>query len=454
MTPAAALVAFDCADVPRPFPAQQPDWHVPEADWAERAVCGTVLVMPDRYQEVRDLLRIEHFHDTVAQLVWGAIVRVAEAGQRPDAPTVRAALAGTKSFTTEVAAAFARLIDAIPRGIDLVGRAEHVLSAARYRALLDAFWKLCAMASAQAETPDDLIAHADRALKGVGAWGASANAIKQGDSLTTDALTSISRALSGGERGLQTGFAQFDYVTGGLDPGQLIIIAGRPGTGKTSLAGGIAWNVARSGKVALFVSLEMGVAELAVRFACLHTGLSFTDAKAFLPLTEHERKRHLAALATIENSGIAIAEDARTVARVRQHARALRATGRLDVVIVDYLQLMRSDVVRRGDNRVYEIGDISIELKACARELQVPIIALAQLNRNIEHRGDRKPQLSDLRDSGQIEQDADLVAFTHHGDGNPEHLMDLIIRKHRNGPTADLLLKWEKACMRFSDWTS
>ncbi len=444
-------VVIDTPVVPS-FPTEDPAWSVPEADWAERAVCGTVLLWPERYAEVRDVLRLSDFHDFAAARVWQAIVDTHAAGVAPDALAVKARLVATKQFEAVTPGAYLRMVDAIPRGIDLPGRAEHVRTAAKYRALQKAFWGLCRRATLMADTPDELIAHADRVLKGVGAWQASADAILQGDRLTTEALTQIERVLSGGDRGLLTGFRQFDYVTGGLEPGQLIILAGRPGTGKTSLASGIAWHVARVGKVVLFISLEMGVRELALRFACLHTGLSYADAKAFLPLTTRDRAVLLEALAAIENSGIAIAEDARTVARVRQHARALKATDRLDLVVVDYLQLMRSDAVKRGDSRVYEIGDISIELKALARELEVPVIALAQLNRNIEQRaGDRKPQLSDLRDSGQIEQDADLVAFTHRSDGSPDHQVDLIIRKHRNGPTADLLLHWEKACMRFSD---
>lgn len=446
-------IPFDCeTEGPRQFPAIEPAWHIPEADWAERAVVGAVLLMPQRLAEVRDLLRVEYFHDYLSQMVWAVIVELSGRGQTPDFLTVKAALERTGRYLADgLASAYARLVDGIPREVDITGRAAHVITAYRYRCLQSAFWELCRMATLTASSPDDVITYAESVLKGVGAG--SAAGLQMGESLTVDALTHIQRALEGAERGLMTGFAHVDAVTGGLEPGQLVIIAGRPGTGKTSLAGCIAWNVARSAKVVLFVSLEMGVRELVVRFACLHTGLSFADAKAFLPLSMRERQAHLAALGTVENSGIAIAENARTVAAVRQQARALLArAGRLDAIVVDYLQLMRSDAVKRGDNRVYEIGDISIELKAMARDLSVPVIALAQLNRNIEHRPDRKPHLSDLRDSGQIEQDADIVAFTHHSDGTPEDMRELIIRKHRNGPTADVMLRWDAACMRFSDW--
>jgi replicative DNA helicase len=446
-------VAYDSETLPRAFPKEQPTWDVPEADWAERAVCGAVLAMPERYAEVKDLLRVAHFHDVVCQAVWRAIQAVDVRGERPDYLTVKAEMVKLREYhEAQWAGPYAFLVDAIPRGMDLLGRAQQVLGAYRRRVLQTTFWELCQLATTSDETPDDIIAAAERALK-VAAVG-SPSTLKTGESLTADALAQIQRALEGGERGLQTGFVSFDLLTGGLEPGQLVILAGRPGTGKTSLAGCMAWHVACCGKVVLFVSLEMGLRELVVRFACLHTGLSFADAKAYLPLSGRERQQHMAALGTVENSGIAIAEDARTVGAVRQHARSLRAqVGRLDLVVVDYLQLMRSDAVKRGDNRVYEIGDISIELKALARELQVPVIALAQLNRNIEHRADRKPHLSDLRDSGQIEQDADLVAFTHHSDGSPDTLVELIVRKHRNGPTADIALRWEKECMRFSDWS-
>jgi replicative DNA helicase len=432
------------------FPVVEP-FSIPEADWAERAVCGTVLLWPERYAEVRDRLTAADFHDYAAQTVWRAIVTTHEAGIVPDALAVKALLVKTGRFEAVTAGAYLRMVDGIPRGIDLVGRAQHVLTAARYRAIQAECWTFCKMATLMAETPDDILQHIAHRFQRLGVG--TSDTLKVFEGVTTPLLEQAQQALQGVRRGLVVGFRQFDALTGGLKPRQFIILAGRPGTGKTALAVCMAWQMVRAGSVVLFVTLEMGTTEIGLRCACVRTGLNYGRAEAFVLLTEAERSRHIHAIGELERVPLAVAEDATTVAAVRQQARATVARlGSLDAIIVDYLQLMRSDAVKRGDSRVYEIGDISIELKALAREFDVPVIALAQLNRNIEHRsGDRRPQLSDLRDSGQIEQDADLVAFTHRDESAPADERELIIRKHRNGACATLLLRWEDECMRFSD---
>lgn len=434
------------------FPEVQ-GYSIPEADWAERAVCGTVLLWPERYVEVRDLLTVAHFQDYASQRVWQAIVDTHAEGIAPEVLAVHARLVKTGQFEAVTPGAYLQMVDAIPKGIDIVGRAQHVLTAARYREIQAECWAFCKKATLMAETPDDLLAHLAQRLQRL-AVGSADKGLKVFEGVTTPLLEQAQQALTGTRRGVAVGFRQFDALTGGLKPRQFVILAGRPGTGKTALAVCMAWHMVRHGSVVLFVTLEMGTNEIGLRCACVRTGLNYGRVEAFVPLTEAERSRHIHALGELECVPLAVAEDAQTVAAVRQQARATVARlGTLDVVIVDYLQLMRSDVVKRGDSRVYEIGDISIELKALARELQVPVIALAQLNRNIEHRsGDRRPQLSDLRDSGQIEQDADIVVFTHRDESAPDDQRELIIRKHRNGACATLTLRWEDECMRFSDW--
>lgn len=424
---------------------------IPEADWAEREVCGTVLLWPSRFDEVRDRLRVEDFQDFVAQEVWRAIVATSAAGLEPDAMVVKAQLVKTGRFVDVTPSAYLRLVEAVPRGIDLAGRVEHVLRAARYRQLQAVCREYYTLATKQAETPDDLVQQLTHQLQRV-VVGTAESDLKVFDGVTSPLLEQAEQALQGLRRGLFVGFRQFDAITGGLKPRQFVILAGRPGTGKTALAVCIAWHVVRAGSVVLFVTLEMGTTEIGLRCACVRTGLNYGLVEAFVPLSEHDRSRHIRAIGELEQLPLAVAENANTVAAVRQQARATVAKlGALHLIIVDYLQLMRSDAVKRGDNRVYEIGDISIELKALARDLHVPVVALAQLNRNIEHRSDRRPQLSDLRDSGQIEQDADIVAFTHRDEAAPAHEREVIIRKHRNGACATLTLRWDEDCMRFSD---
>lgn len=269
-----------------------------------------------------------------------------------------------------------------------------------------------------------------------------------------DAFGEAMRYIDGrGETsGLATGFRDLDGMTGGLEPGQLIVIAARPSVGKTALGLNIADHVASNGGAALFFSLEMSRREVAMRLLAGRTGVSMHAMRSgTLDQAEWNQMSKATAKATTLRLFIDD-KPAIGVAYIRARAKRMHRRHSLRLIVVDYLGLMRGS----GENRTQEIGGISRGLKALAKELQVPIIALAQLNRGVEARTDKRPLMSDLRDSGEIEQDADIVAMLHREAIYTQAtewagVAELLIRKNRNGPIGDILLSWFPNETRFTD---
>lgn len=250
-------------------------------------------------------------------------------------------------------------------------------------------------------------------------------------------------------KGIPTGFKDFDAITNGLQKSDLILLAARPAVGKTSFAMNIVTNIALSGKTCAVFSLEMPKTQLAQRALCSISKVPMAKALSG-KMQADEWKRIWAGTKQLENAKLFIDDSSMTTpATLLSKCRRLKAKeGALDVVMVDYLQLMKSEG-RQSDSRQNEVSAISRNLKIAAKELNVPIIVLSQLSRDIEKREGHRPQLSDLRDSGAIEQDADIVMFLH----NPEKyndipssdepgIVELIIAKHRNGQTGSVKLRW------------
>jgi replicative DNA helicase len=274
-------------------------------------------------------------------------------------------------------------------------------------------------------------------------------------------------AFKGGLQGnIRTGFMDLDTLLGGLKRSDLVILAARPSLGKTSLALNIARNsaVGQNAKVAIF-SLEMAAEQLVQRLLSSESGVDSTRLRLGLH-TEAEERRVMNALGILSGVDIYVDDSAvQRVTEIRSKALRLHRDKGLDLIIVDYLQLIAG--TERGDNRVQEISYISRALKGLARELDVPVIAVSQLNRAPEMRSPHIPMLSDLRESGSIEQDADVVVFIYredvyvrkedwdltHPDGSPYPAGDaqIIIAKHRNGPTGTLHLRFRQKLARFED---
>lgn len=273
--------------------------------------------------------------------------------------------------------------------------------------------------------------------------------------LLCDVLADVDqRSERGGHlAGLATGFTRFDEMTGGLESGQLVIVAARPSVGKTVVGCNIAAHVAASGTPVLFFTLEMTRREIAARILAARSGVSVQAMRAGTNARDDWDRMSTAVGASMAWPMFIDDTPAVTVAHVRAKARRIQRAHGLGLVVIDYLGLMRGT----GDNRTQEVGSISRGLKALAKELKVPVIALAQLNRASEGRPNRQPTLADLRDSGEIEQDADVVAMLHREDMNRtapewEGLAQLFIRKNRNGPTGECLLALDGPRMRFTDY--
>lgn len=270
-----------------------------------------------------------------------------------------------------------------------------------------------------------------------------------------DVLGDVQERIERGGRlaGLSTGFGGLDGMTGGMEPGQLVIVAARPSVGKTVAGCNIAAHVAASGTPTLFFTLEMTSREIAARVLAARSGVTVQAMRA--GTSERGDWDAMSNVAGVSANWPFFIDDtpAVSVAYVRAKARRIQRTHGLGLVVIDYLGLMRGT----GDNRAQEVGSISRGLKALAKELRVPVVALAQLNRASEGRLDRKPTLADLRDSGEIEQDADIVGMLHRESMHREApewegLAQLLIRKNRNGPTGECLLALDGPRMRFTDY--
>lgn len=260
--------------------------------------------------------------------------------------------------------------------------------------------------------------------------------------------------------GVTTGFTDLNRITNGLHKSDLILLAARPSMGKTALALNIAANAARVGKTVALFSLEMSKTQLGNR---LLSTMSDVDSMSLNTgnLSDENMRDLITALEQMEQYKLFIDDTAGiTLLEMRSKARRIKHEHGLDLIVIDYLQLMQGGRSRLSEqNRQQEISEISRSLKALARELDVPILALSQLSRNVEMRAEKKPQLSDLRESGSLEQDADMVMFLYRDeyynrdDTSNQNIAELILAKNRNGPTTSIRLQFKKETMRFGDLT-
>lgn len=253
--------------------------------------------------------------------------------------------------------------------------------------------------------------------------------------------------------GLLTGFSGFDALTYGLQPGNLVIIAARPSMGKTALAVNVMENVARSGRSVGIISLEQSVTELCDRMVCGASKLSTAVLRNPHTLTEAQRDSIMTAIAELCQLPVCYDDRPQSIVTLEATARIMKRRDKIDLLIIDYLQIIAAE--DRREPREQQVSDISRRLKRLAKTLEIPIICLAQLNRDVEKSTDKKPRLSHLRESGAIEQDADIVTFLHRPDyyetGEQSGAAEWIIAKHRNGQTGEIPLKFEKQFMRFVD---
>lgn len=426
----------------------------PHSIEAEQSLIGGVLIDNQAMDRVADLVGEADFYRDDHRRIYRHIAKLIDQGRPADVVTVFESL--EKSGEAEQAGGLAYLADIAdntPSAANIRRYAEIVAE----RAMLRGLQHIAAELQTACTRPDG------RAPAEIAAT-VEADMLRLLDRTDGDPVplhramhevladVNARRERSGQLAGLQTGFRSLDDMTGGLEPGQLVIVAARPSAGKTILGCNIAAAAAMAGTPTIVFTLEMTQREIAARILAARSGVSVQAMRAGTSARD-DWDAMGDSIAAAGNWPMFIDDrPAITVPYVRAKARRIQRTAGLGLIVIDYLQLMRGT----GDNRAQEVGSVSRGLKALAKELRLPVIALAQINRASESRPDRRPTLADLRDSGEIEQDADIVAMLHresmHRDA-PEWagLAELLIRKNRNGPTGECLLEIDGPRMRFCD---
>jgi replicative DNA helicase len=462
---------------------------------AEQSLLGAILVNNDAFYRVSDFLEPKHFFETVHQKIYetaGSLIRMGKVATPVTLKTFFPAEADILGMTVSqylarLAAEATTIINAQDYGRtiydlslrrELIGIGEEMVNVA-YDAPVDF-------------APRAQIEDAERKLYELAESGRYDGGFQRFSQALTTAVDMAAKAFQrdGKLSGVATGLRDLDIKMGGLQQSDLVIVAGRPGMGKTALATNIAYNVARSyrgevqadgttkavnGGIVGFFSCEMSAEQLATRIIAERTGIpSSTIRRGGISESDFEKIRDY----SIELQSLPFFVDETgglSIAQLMARARRLKRQKGLDLLVVDYIQLLQGSSRRSSENRVQEVTEITTSLKALAKELNVPVIALSQLSRQVESRDDKRPQLADLRESGSIEQDADVVLFVFREEyylankepraGTPEYekwqldmslvhgKAEVIIGKQRHGPTGTVELQFEAAVTRFGDLT-
>jgi replicative DNA helicase len=425
---------------------------------AERALLGSVLLRPEAMHEVADIVSSESFYAQKHRLIFGAMFDLFKKNEPIDLVSVSSKLKESKQLETSGGMTYlASLVDTVPTSMNAKHYAEITLKKATMRALIEVSHHISELGFNEEEDLEELLDAAEKRVYEVTNSPTSQRFVPLSHALA-EAFERFDRlSKSNGElRGVPTGFTELDNRLAGLQKSDLIIIAARPSMGKTSLALDIARNAAvKYGKTVGIFSLEMSAQQLVDRMLATQAQVDGWALRTGKLKNDEEFDRISDALNHLSQAKIFIDDQpANNIIKMRSTARRLKSEHGLDLIIVDYLQLMSPTTRLKAESMVQQVTEISRSLKQLARELEVPVIALSQLSRAIETRRGR-PQLSDLRDSGSIEQDADVVAFIHSEDRYKEkeersNIVELIIAKHRNGPvgTVELFFDDRKASFR------
>ena len=430
---------------------------VPHSREAEEAVIGAVLINPEAYYDVAQFLSADDFYIHRNRWIWDTFVSLHDRNEAIDLVTVTEEL-DQKGHLADIggAAYITKLINNVPSSLHAEAYGHRVEETAIRRRMLEAANKIAKLAYEENLTLDTVMDDSEKAVFNVS------------QRRTTQDLQPIRTVLSDyfdrmeelSKRdddlvGVPTGFIDIDRMLGGLQPSDLLIIAGRPGMGKTGFILSALKNAALTHKkhVAIF-SLEMSNEQLVQRIIAQETGIDSTRLRSG-KLSPDEWLLFTQAIEVLTDTHIFLDDTpALTPLQLRTKCRRLHLEYNLDLIVVDYLQLMGGDM--RTNNRVQEVSDISRNMKILARELNVPVLAAAQLSRAVEQRSDKRPVLSDLRESGSLEQDADIVMFiyrpeVYEEDSQFKNLAEIIIAKHRNGPTGDVQLVFRKNLAKFEN---
>lgn len=425
--------------------------------YAEESVIGALMLDRDAIVKIAPKLKRSDFGQEKLGIIYQAILNLYARRVPADPVMLMAELEAMDALdSTGGLANIVRLITETPTAVHVEYYAALVVECALRRALITAGGDIVSMAyDKQAEIRDMLA----RARHTIGEMNDRSNADDYSTmgQLAEEYLARIYqlRENPGKILGIPTGFTRWDHHTGGLRPGALIVVAARPGMGKTTWALNIAYNVARKGRAVGLFSLEMSRQDLMGKLVGIETGVT-SEKLDTGRLTEHEESRVVDAVARISELPLHIEDKGGLqIGEIVNRATRIKAEEGLDVLIVDYLQLVKA-TPKKNSMREQEISEVARGLKEVARTLGIPVVACCQLNREIEKRADKVPQLSDLRESGEIEQAADIVVFIHRDEEYDKEstragIADLYIKKNRNGPTATIPLFCDMASGRFGD---
>lgn len=481
------------AEVRQLHPADEKDYRLaPHNVEAEQALLGALLVNNEAFYRVSDFLEPEHFYEQIHGEIYAVCGKIIRAGKTATPITAKTHLPQEVVDDVTMAQYLARLAAEATTVLNAYdyGRSVYDLAIRRSLILVGEEVVDTAYDSDVESTPDKQIEEAEKRLFDLAERGRYDGGFQGFNIALRDAIDMAGEAYTrdGSLSGTSTGLTDLDRLMGGMQKSDLIILAARPAMGKTSLATNIAFHVARNYKAETlpdgnmktinggavgFFSLEMSAEQLATRILAEQAEISSSDIRRgnihesqFSKLVDTSNLMSEIPLFIDDTGGI-------NIAQLMARARRLKRQKGLDLLIVDYLQLLSGSSKRSNDNRVQELTEITTSLKGLAKELEVPIVALSQLSRQVESRDDKRPQLADLRESGSIEQDADVVLFVYRDEyylknkepkeGTPEHLTwqsememvygraDVIISKQRHGPTGTVQLAFEAQYTRFTN---
>ncbi len=422
----------------------------PHSDVAEQSVLGAVLIDRDAVVEVVEFLRPEHFYDPRHQRVFQAVVDLYQDREPVDVVSVTERLKKLKTLTEIGGSEYlTELVNGVPTAAHAAHYAHLVKDDYTKRQLISSATKITDLAFDESKNVREILDGAEQSVFALSQQHLKQIFVPVKDILADsfDRLDELHKS-AGGLRGVPTGFTQLDNMLAGMQDSNLLILAARPGVGKTALALNVAHNAAFHHKLPVgFFALEMSKEEMIDRLLVSHAEIDAwkmktgrMDENEFTRLSDAMGELYETPLYIDDTPGISILE-------MRTKARRLQAEHGLRLIVVDYLQLARPS--RNMDSRVQEVSEISQGLKNLARELKIPVLALSQLSRNVESRGVKRPQLADLRESGAIEQDADVVMFLWRENDEDLENMTLDVAKHRNGAVGSVKLRFKGDKVRF-----
>ena len=429
---------------------------------AEMSVLGSIILRPEACDDVAMILRAEDFYDSAHQILFASMMRMHDAGKKIDITLLVDELKRENKFEAIGGSDF---LARVGRSVATAAHAEYYAKIVRQdatcRSLIDASTEILRDAYDSDEDAQRLVSQAEQKIFEISERGNS-NSVTDIREILHEAMDRIDARMKGEHLagGVESGFVDLDSLTGGLHNSELVILAARPSMGKTAFAMNIAENVSLKQKEpVLFVSLEMSAIELADRMLCSVAEVNGSRLRNGT-ISKDDRKRLVDKAGQLSEAPLFVDDSpSRTVSEIAAAARRIkrRENNRLGLIVIDYLQLIEPD--NSSDPRQEQVAKMARRLKGVARELSVPVLCLAQLNRQAEIAKENRPRLSHLRESGAIEQDADVVMFVHREEyyrsGEERDAVagqaEIIIAKQRNGPIGDIDLVWRKEFTRFAD---